>query len=64
MIELIKVRIKNQIKKSGRTSDQVCRSLKEGRKYISNMTEEVKLNKILRICKEIGCEPGDILNDL
>lgn len=64
MIEKVKENIKIEIKKTGRTAEQVCRSLKESRRYISDMTDEVKLNKILRICKDIGCEPGDVLNNL
>ena len=64
MIEKVKENIKREIKKSGRTSDQVCRSMKVNRKFISSMTDEVKLSKILMICNDIGCSPGDVLNNI
>ena len=64
MIEKVKQNIKEEIKRKGTTSEKLCRTMKQGRKFISNMTEEVKLSKILMICEALECKPGDILNNL
>ena len=64
MIEQVKQNIKEQLKQSDMTIQQLCKLMRKDRKYIYRITEEVKLNKIVDIAKYIGCNPSDLLKGL
>ena len=57
MIKQVKSNIKEQLKQSNMTIQELCKLMRKDRKYIYRITEEVKLNKIIEISKYIGCEP-------
>ena len=61
MIEHVKQNIKNELKQSNMTMQELCKLMRKDRKYIYRITDEVKLNKILEIAKYIGCTPSDLL---
>ena len=64
MIEQVKQNIKEQLKQSNMTTQELCKIMRKDRKYIYRITEEVKLNKIVEIAKYIGCNPSDLLKGL
>ena len=64
MIEQVKSNIKEQLKQSNMTIQELCKIMRKDRKYIYRITEEVKLNKIVEIAKYIGCNPSDLLKGL
>ena len=64
MIEQVKQNIKEQLKISNMTTQELCRLMRKDRRYIYYMTDEVKLNKIIEISKYIGCNPSDLLKGL
>ena len=64
MIEQVKQNIKEQLKISNMTTQELCRLMRKDRRYIYYMTDEVKLNKIVEIAKYIGCEPSELLKGL
>ena len=64
MIEQVKQNIKEQLKQSNMTIQELCKLMRKDRRYIYYMTEEVKLNKIVEIAKYIGCNPSDLLKGL
>ena len=64
MIEQVKQNIKEQLKQSNMTTQELCKIMRKDRKYIYRITEEVKLNKIVDIAKYIGCNPSDLLKGL
>ena len=64
MIEQVKINIKEQLRASNMTIQQLCKIMRKDRKYIYRITDEVKLNKIVEIAKYIGCVPSDLLKDL
>ena len=64
MIEQVKQNIKEQLKQSNMTIQELCRLMRKDRKYIYRITDEVKLNKIVDISKYIGCNPSDLLKGL
>ena len=64
MIEQIKQNIKEQLKISDMTAQELCRLMRKDRRYIYYMTDEVKLNKIVEIAKYIGCNPSELLKGL
>ena len=64
MIEQVKQNIKEQLKISNMTTQELCRLMRKDRRYIYYMTDEVKLNKIIEISKYIGCEPSELLKGL
>ena len=64
MIEQVKSNIKEQLKQSNITIQELCKLMRKDRKYIYRITEEVKLNKIVEIAKYIGCNPSDLLKGL
>ena len=64
MIEQVKQNIKEQLKTSNMTIQELCKIMRKDRKYIYRITEEVKLNKIIEIAKYIGCNPSDLLKGL
>ena len=61
MIEQIKENIKNELKRSNMTAQELCKLMRKDRRYIYYMTDKVKLNKIVEIAKYIGCDPSDLL---
>ena len=61
MIEQVKQNIKEQLKISNMTTQELCRLMRKDRRYIYYITDEVKLNKIVEIAKYIGCNPSDLL---
>ena len=61
MIEQVKQNIKNELKQSNMTMQELCKLMRKDRKYIYRITNEVKLNKIIEIAKYIGCTPSDLL---
>ena len=61
MIDQIKENIKNELKRSNMTAQELCKLMRKDRRYIYYMTDEVKLNKIVEIAKYIGCTPSDLL---
>ena len=64
MIEQVKINIKEQLRASNMTIQQLCKLMRKDRKYIYRITDEVKLNKIVEIAKYIGCEPSELLKGL
>ena len=64
MIEQVKQNIKEQLKQSNMTTQELCKLMRKDRKYIYRITDEVKLNKIIEIAKYIGCNPSDLLKGL
>ena len=64
MIEQVKSNIKEQLKQSNMTIQELCKLMKKDRKYIYRITDEVKLNKIVEIAQYIGCNPSDLLKGL
>ena len=64
MIEQVKQNIKEQLKISNMTTQELCRLMRKDRRYIYYMTDEVKLNKIVEIAKYIGCNPSELLKGL
>ena len=64
MIEQVKQNIKEQLKQSNMTIQELCKLMRKDRKYIYRITDEVKLNKIIEISKYIGCNPSELLKGL
>ena len=64
MIKQVKSNIKEQLKQSNMTIQDLCKLMRKDRKYIYRITEEVKLKKIIEISKYIGCEPSELLKGL
>ena len=64
MIEQVKQNIKEQLKTSKMTIQELCKLMRKDRKYIYRITDEVKLNKIVEIAKYIGCNPSELLKGL
>ena len=64
MIKQVKSNIKEQLKQSNMTIQELCKLMRKDRKYIYRITDEVKLNKIVEIAKYIGCNPSDLLKGL
>ena len=64
MIEQVKSNIKEQLKRSNMTIQELCKLMRKDRRYIYRITEEVKLNKIVEIAKYIGCNPSELLKGL
>ena len=64
MIKQVKSNIKEQLKQSNMTIQQLCKIMRKDRKYIYRITDEVKLNKIVEIAQYIGCNPSDLLKGL
>ena len=62
MIYQVKSNIKEQLKQSNMTTQELCKLMHKDRRYIYRITDEVKLNKIVEIAKYIGCTPSDLLN--
>ena len=61
MIKQVKSNIKEQLKQSNITTQELCKLMRKDRKYIYRITEEVKLKKIVEIAKYIGCTPSELL---
>lgn len=64
MIELVKSNIKEQLKQSNMTTQELCKLMRKDRRYIHYITAEVKLKKIIEIAQYIGCNPSDLLKGL
>lgn len=64
MIEQVKQNIKEQLKQSNMTTQELCKLMRKDRRFIYYITNEVKLNKIVEIAKYIGCNPSDLLKGL
>ena len=64
MIEQVKQNIKEQLKQSNMTTQELCKLMRKDRRYIYYITDEVKLNKIVEIAKYIGCNPSELLKGL
>ena len=64
MIEQVKQNIKEQLRQSNMTIQELCKLMRKDRRYIYYMTDEVKLNKIIEISKYIGCNPSELLKGL
>ena len=64
MIEQVKSNIKEQLKQSNMTAQELCKLMRKDRRYIYYITNEVKLKKIVEIAKYIGCNPSDLLKGL
>ena len=64
MIEQVKINIKEQLRASNMTIQQLCKLMRKDRKHIYRITDEVKLHKIVEIAKYIGCNPSDLLKGL
>ena len=64
MINQVKQNIKEQLKQSNMTIQELCKIMRKDRKYIYRITDEVKLNKIIEISKYIGCNPSELLKGL
>ena len=64
MIEQVKQNIKEQLKTSNMTIQELCKLMRKDRRYIYYMTDEVKLKKIIEISKYIGCDTSELLKGL
>ena len=64
MIEIVKKNIKEQIKARKTTAQEVCKIMGVGDKFIYRMTDEVKMNKIVKIAHTIGCTPSELLKGI
>ena len=64
MIKQVKSNIKEQLKRSNMTIQELCKLMRKDRRYIYRITDEVKLNKIIEISKYIGCNPSELLKGL
>ena len=64
MIKQVKQNIKEQLKQSNMTIQELCKLMRKDRKYIYRITDEVKLKKIVKIAKYIGCNPSELLKGL
>ena len=64
MIKQVKSNIKEQLKQSNMTIQELCKLMRKDRKYIYRITDEVKLKKIVEISKYIGCNPSELLKGL
>ena len=64
MIKQVKSNIKEQLKQSNMTIQELCKLMRKDRRYIYRITDEVKLNKIIEIAKYIGCNPSELLKGL
>ena len=64
MIKQVKSNIKEQLKQSNMTIQELCKIMRKDRKYVYRITDEVKLNKIVEIAKYIGCNPSELLKGL
>ena len=64
MIEQVKQNIKEQLKQSNMTIQELCKLMRKDRRYIYYMTDEVKLRKIVEMAKYIGCNPSELLKGL
>ena len=64
MIKQVKSNIKEQLKQSNMTIQELCKLMRKDIKYIYRITDEVKLNKIVEISKYIGCNPSELLKGL
>ena len=64
MIEQVKSNIKEQLKRSNMTIQELCKLMRKDRRYIYRITDEVKLNKIIEISKYIGCNASELLKGL
>ena len=64
MIEQVKQNIKEQLKASNMTIQELCKLMRKDRRYIYYITDEVKLKKIVEIAKYIGCNPSELLKGL
>ena len=64
MIKQVKQNIKEQLKQSNMTIQELCKLMRKDRKYIYRITEEVKLKKIIEIAQYIGCNPYELLKGL
>lgn len=64
MIEQVKQNIKEQLKQSNMTTQELCNLMRKDRRYIYYITDEVKLKKIIEIAQYIGCNPSDLLKGL
>ena len=64
MIKQVKQNIKEQLKQSNMTIQELCKLMRKDRKYIYRITDEVKLKKIIEISKYIGCNPSELLKGL
>ena len=64
MIKQVKQNIKEQLKQSNMTIQELCKLMRKDRKYIYRITDEVKLNKIIEIAQYIRCNPSELLKGL
>ena len=64
MIKQVKSNIKEQLKQSNMTIQELCKLMRKDRRYIYRITDEVKLKKIVDISKYIGCNPSELLKGL
>ena len=64
MIKQVKSNIKEQLKQSNMTIQELCKLMRKDRKYIYRITDEVKLKKIIEISKYIGCDASELLKGL
>lgn len=63
-IQIIKENIKQELKQRGSNIQTLCKDLKTDRLFIYRMTDEVKLNKIVRIANAIGCPTSELLKGI
>lgn len=64
MIEQVKQNIKEQLKQSNMTIQELCKLMRKDRRFIYYITDEVKLKKIIEIAQYIGCNTSDLLKGL
>ena len=64
MHKVIKTNIKRELKSRDISIESLCKSLGYNRNFIAHIKDNVKLNKIQMIAREIGCTMAELLKDI
>lgn len=61
-IWVVKRNIKRELKDKGKSIDWLCRQMNVNRNYISQLSDNTPLYKIVRIANAIGCNTSALLD--